>query len=170
MSYSSPHYTGTIFNDDIFFIINRDRWWTLKPQWLYTADIKMSGRKQVGQPHRYKDSSAKGQCKFLETNDLERKDEGGVPASFFGGGRRKVSSGLNCPIWRSISACWKSLPSSSDMYDWIGRLSSTLNISPMTPAPRRTTMEWNNFLNKRGMLYAAATPAEPIARTGKSHR
>ena len=53
-------------------------------------------------------------------------------------------------------------------------LSSSLNISPMTPAPStepgEPPMAWKNLQNKRkGTVCAEATPAELIARTGKEH-
>jgi hypothetical protein len=54
-------------------------------------------------------------------------------------------------------------------------LSSSLNISPMTPAPSteagEAPMAWKNLQNKRkGTVCVEATPAEPITRTGKAHR
>lgn len=54
-------------------------------------------------------------------------------------------------------------------------LSSSLNISPMTPAPSTEPGEppiaWKNLQNKReGTFCAEATPAEPITRTGKAHK
>ena len=53
--------------------------------------------------------------------------------------------------------------------------SSSLNISPMTPAPSagpgEAPMAWKNLQNKsEGMFGAEATPAEPITRIGKAHR
>ena len=61
---SPPHslYGVTIY-DDIF--INQNRWWTLKPQWIYSANIKMFGREQMGGFHRYEDANATGRRKFL---------------------------------------------------------------------------------------------------------
>ena len=54
-------------------------------------------------------------------------------------------------------------------------LSSSLNTSPMTAAPitgpSEAPIDWKNLQNNReGMLCAAATPAEPIANTGKANR
>ena len=54
-------------------------------------------------------------------------------------------------------------------------LSSSLNTSPMTAAPITGPIEapidWKNLQKKReGILCAAATPAEPIANTGKIYR
>ena len=54
-------------------------------------------------------------------------------------------------------------------------LSSSLNISPMTPAPSagpgEAPMAWKNLQNRsEGILCAEATPAEPITRIGKAHR
>jgi hypothetical protein len=62
-----------VIRDDIF--INRNRWWTLKPQWLYTADIKTIGREQVGRSRRYEDLSANLMTQIPETNDFLKSNE-----------------------------------------------------------------------------------------------
>ena len=107
-----PCYKRTI-HDDIF--INRNRWWTLKPQWLYTADIKTIGREQVGRSRRYEDLSADWWRKFLRRMIFKRVMRKGVPrlgpTSFFGW--KGVSSGLfdvRNQLWR------RSLSSGSNGY------------------------------------------------------
>ena len=57
-------YSSTSLYDDYSFI-NWNRWWMLKPRWLYTANIKMIGREQVGRSRIYEDLSAKSLRKFL---------------------------------------------------------------------------------------------------------
>ena len=54
-------------------------------------------------------------------------------------------------------------------------LSSSMNMSPTTPAPRtepgEAPMAWKNLQNKRkGTVCAEATPAEPMTRTGRAHK
>jgi hypothetical protein len=54
-------------------------------------------------------------------------------------------------------------------------LSSSLNISPMTPAPStepgEPPMAWKYLQNKReGTFCAEATPAEPITRIGRENK
>lgn len=159
-----PHYTGDYLR--WFFFINRkNRWWMPKPQWLYTANIKIIGRKQVGRPHRYENLSANGRRKFLRRMTCWRvKMKGSVFRRW-----KERSKFVLVPMWRTISAFSHSgshcHPVQIDMYDWISLLSSTLNISPMTYTRTKhlANHSWTGKTSKlhRQMLISHEHHSEP---------
>jgi hypothetical protein len=89
----------------------------------------------VDRSRGHENKSAKGLTQTPETNDLlESKDGGELLPRFFGVGRKGVSSGLSNVANQSLHGGCHCHLVQIDMYDWIGPLSSSLNIFPITPA------------------------------------